>query len=117
MQKISFYIAFLNLLIISAISFGQTYDGPSTRSVDSGIVVTTDDFLSVLVSKEVSAEQRIINLMEYNSEPLYYDGDRAVFDNYIYVEDEAAQLQGDGEIGMNFELLSFPGNTHKVMDI
>ena len=98
MNKASFFFAFLNVLIISAISFGQTYSGPATGSVDGGVVVTTDNFLSVPVGSELPEETRVYEFMEYDPPPMPYEGDKPVFDNYVYVEDGSANTKGGGDI-------------------
>ena len=107
MKKASIYFAVLNVLIISAISFGQTYSGPATGTVNSGVVVTTDNFLSLPVGSELPEETRVYKFMEYDSPPMYYEGDKPVFDNYVYIEDESVNTRGGGEIGINFVLHSF----------
>ncbi|MCH7963648.1 MAG: hypothetical protein IH852_06900, partial [Bacteroidetes bacterium] len=107
MKKDLIYFVFLNVLIISAISFGQTYSGPATGSVSSGVEVTTDNFLSLPVGSELPEETRVYELMESNLPPMYYKGDTQVFDNYVYIEDESANTRGGGEIGINFVLHSF----------
>jgi len=108
MKKTSFYFAFLSVLIISAISFGQTYSGPATGTVGSGVVVTTDDFLLVPIGSEPPSEPKIINIEEPDFGSLYYNGDMEVFDDYVYIDDSNARLHSGGEIGINFELHSFP---------
>ena len=108
MKNASIYFAFLNVLIISAISFGQTYSGPATGNVDGGAVVTTDDFLFVPIGSELPSKPKIINIEESNFGPMYYSGDMEQFDNYVYSEDKSANNNGGGEIGLNFELYSFP---------
>jgi len=109
MKKVSFYFTFLFLyvLIISAVSFGQTYSGPSTGTIDSGAVVTTDDFVLIPIGSEPPSKPRIINIEEPDFGPMYYNGDKAVFDNYVYIGDENANYNSGGEIGINFELQSF----------
>ena len=98
MKKASIYFAVLNVLIISAISFGQTYNGPAAGNVSSGIEVTTDDFLFTATGSESSEPLSVMKFMEYKSGPVYYDGDQAVFNNYVYVEDENANMKS-GEMG------------------
>jgi len=83
MKKASIYFVFLNVLIISAISFGQTYNGPATGNVNSGVVVTTDNFLSLPVGSELPKEPRVYEFMENNTPPMYYEGDKPVIDNYV----------------------------------
>jgi len=111
MKKYTFFFAFLNVLIISVISFGQTYSGPSTGSVDGGVVVTTDDFPLRPVGSEPQKPPRVVEIMEYDSPPMYYEGDKPVFDNYIYVEDANNKSPNGDEIGVNFVLNDFPANT------
>ncbi|MCK5506570.1 MAG: hypothetical protein KAJ10_15510, partial [Thermodesulfovibrionia bacterium] len=108
MKKASFYCAFISMLIISAISFGQTYSGPATGSVGSGVVVTTDNFVLVPIGSELPSEQKIINIEEPDFGPMYYNGDMEVFDDYVYIDDSNAQQHSGGEIGINFKLHSFP---------
>ncbi|MCH7774774.1 MAG: hypothetical protein IH784_10275, partial [Bacteroidetes bacterium] len=108
MKKASIYFVFINVLIISAISFGQTYSGPSTGNVDGGVVVTTDDFILVPIGSEPPSEPKIINIEEPDFGPMYYNGDLEVFDDYVYIDDSNARQHSGGEIGINFELHSFP---------
>jgi len=105
MKKITFTILFF--LLFSVIVFGQSYMGPDSGFVASGVVATTDDFLFSPIGIIPGAEKRVMKVMEYKSEPVYYDGDQTVFDNYVYVEDENASLQSGGEIGISIELQSF----------
>ena len=108
MKKASIYFAVLNVLIISVISFGQTYSGPATGNVASGVEVSTDNFPLVPIGSEPPSERNIIDIRESYLEPMFYEGDRPVFDDYVYVDDGNAQQGSGGEIGINFELYSFP---------
>jgi len=109
MKKITFTI--LLFLLFSAIVFGQSYMGPDSGGVASGIVVTTDDFVLVPIGIEPPSSKRIIKLMENKTAPMYYEGNKPVFDNYVYVEDENTNLQSGGEIGTSFELNGFHSHT------
>jgi len=95
-------------LIFSTIIFGQvTYQGPATGTVNSGVVVTTDDFLSQPVGSEIPEETRVYEFMENDAEQIHYEGNLQVFNNYVYVEDNNTQLRGSGGIGTSFELRGF----------
>jgi hypothetical protein len=97
------------LVLFSTITFGQSYRGPATGTVSTGVTVTTDDFLSVPAGQEPNQEKRIRKLMEYDSGPVYYEGNQPVFDDYVYVEDANASVNTNsiGGIGTSFELHSF----------
>ena len=95
-------------LIFSTFIFSQvTYQGPATGNVNSGVVVTTDNFLSLPVGSELPKEPRVYEFMENNSPPMYYEGDKQVIDNYVYVTDQNTNSSPNGEIGTSFELHSF----------
>ena len=107
-QIISMSVFSVILLFVGTV-FGQTYSGPAVGSVDTGVVVTTDDFSFAPIGSEPPSQDRMVdNVKDPDFGPIYYQGDKKVFDNYVYVEDKNAQLQGGGEIGPNFELHSFP---------
>ncbi|MCH9029944.1 MAG: hypothetical protein IH819_10115, partial [Bacteroidetes bacterium] len=105
MKKITFTILFF--FLFSVIVFGQSYMGPDSGGVASGVVVTTDDFLSKPIGIEPPSSKRIIKLMENNTPPMYYEGNKPVSDNYVYVEDKNVRLPGGVDIGINIELQSF----------
>ncbi|MCH7722216.1 MAG: T9SS type A sorting domain-containing protein [Bacteroidetes bacterium] len=105
MKKITFTILFF--FLFSVIVFGQSYMGPDSGGVASGVVVTTDDFLSKPIGKEPPSSKRIIKLMENNTPPMYYKGNKPVSDNYVYVEDKNVRLPGGVDIGINIELQGF----------
>jgi hypothetical protein len=94
MKKELFLVNLLSLLLFSVISFGQTYSGPATGSVDAGVIVTTDDFVFTPIGSEDIKEPRVYEFMEYDPPPMYYEGDKPVSDNYVYVEDESAKTRG-----------------------
>ena len=80
------------LLLFTVTMFGQSYSGPATGSVDSGVVVTTDDFLSTSFESGPIKKPIVRKRMEYISDPVYYEGSEQVFENYIYIEDKSASL-------------------------
>ncbi|MCZ6702938.1 MAG: hypothetical protein O6940_07850, partial [Ignavibacteria bacterium] len=95
-------------LFFSTITFSQVvYQGPATGSVGSGVVVTTDNFLFTPAGSESFEPPRVYEIMEYESEPMIYEGDKPVFDNYVYVGDENTRSRVGGEIGTSFKLHSF----------
>jgi hypothetical protein len=97
-------------LIFSTFIFSQvTYQGPAPGSVNSGVEVTTDNFISIPQRNESQGQTRINPQMMIDSKQLYYNGDKPVFDNYVYTEDENAHLQS-GEVGTSFVLHSFAAN-------
>jgi len=98
------------IIFLSITTFGQSYDGPLTSSVNSGIVVNTDNFLSMPISKENPENQRINKVLKYNPGPIYYNGAQSVFGDYVYVEDENTNHKSGGVIGTSFELHGFPAN-------
>ena len=80
-------------IIFSTITFSQvTYQGPATGTVNSGVMVTTDNFLSLPVGSEVSKETRVYELMDYDHPPMYYEGNKPVFDDYVYVDDQSTEI-------------------------
>ena len=89
-------------LLFAAISFSQTYQGPAVGTVNSGVVVNTDDFLSRPV-ENFNILDRIINT-EFIQDPIYVDGDNKFLDNYLYVEDKNAYGEMGGGIGTSFKL-------------
>ncbi|MCH7771195.1 MAG: hypothetical protein IIA49_09290, partial [Bacteroidetes bacterium] len=109
MKKITFTILFF--FLFSVIVFGQSYMGPDSGGVASGVIVTTDDFLFKPIGIEPPSSKRIIKLMENKTPPMYYKGNKPVSDNYVYVEDKNARLPGGGDIGTSFELNSFHSHT------
>ena len=95
-------------LIFSTILLSQvTYQGPATGNVNSGVMVTTDSFLSLPVGSEVPKETRVYELMEYDFPPMNYEGNKPVFDDYVYVEDQSTNSSPSVEIGTSFKLHSF----------
>jgi len=88
MKKLLSTIEVISLLLIPALTFGQTYSGPATGSVNSGVVVTTDDFLFTPTVSESYEQPRVHKYMEIETEPIMYEGNKPVFDNYVYVNDK-----------------------------
>ena len=106
----------VTFLLISVTIFGQTYDGPVTGSVDSGVVVSTDDFLNMLFQNNQSPEHKVNQLLNYNPGPLYYTGKQNVASDYVYVEDKNTQENIGGGIGASFEIQGFPANGMTIFD-
>jgi hypothetical protein len=96
------------VLFSLALTFGQSYQGPATGSVSSGVQVSTDSFNSMPTGSETGESPRTRQIMEYISEPIKYKGDQPVFDNYTYVEDKNTTMQRGEGIGPSFEIVSFP---------
>ncbi|MEJ2193567.1 MAG: FlgD immunoglobulin-like domain containing protein [Ignavibacteriaceae bacterium] len=103
------YFSYLNtiFILLSITVNAQTYNGPATGSVNSGVVVTTDDFLFIPEVNKSSEPPRVYKMMEYEPEPIKYDGNTPVFDNYVYVDDSNTNSSLSNGIGTSFELHSF----------
>ncbi|MCK5371369.1 MAG: hypothetical protein KAQ62_22565, partial [Cyclobacteriaceae bacterium] len=108
MKKGTFITAIWMVLFFSALTFGQVHSGPATGDILSGVEVSTDGFAMVPIGMEPQMPIRYREPMDYDSGPVYYEGDQPVFDNYVYVDDSNAQQRGGDAIGFNFELYSFP---------
>jgi hypothetical protein len=98
------------IILLSVLAFGQTYNGPTTESVDSGVVVSTHDFTNMSNNNNRSNKRKINQPLEYESGPLYYDGDEPAFNDYVYVDDKSVVPSSQSNIGTSFELQGFPAN-------
>ena len=96
-------------LVGSVCVFGQSYNGPSTGTVSSGAVVSTDEFSTMPLGEEFPAPSQVRKFMDYFSEETStYDGPMGnVSKNYYYFEDTNAGLNSMNGIGENFVLHSF----------
>ena len=104
MKKGTIINTILMVLFSLAFTFGQSSQGPATGNVSSGVQVNTDNFSSAPTRGETTEPPRDMQLMEYKSEPIFYEGDQPVFDNYTYVEDENTTMQRGAGIGTSFEI-------------
>jgi hypothetical protein len=98
----------LIILIYSISTFGQVYNGPSTGTVSSGVMVSTDNFQSAPIGNGFAGSESVKKNMEYFAEP-YNNGtsEMKASNNYTYIEDANASLMSGDEIGTSFELHSF----------
>ncbi len=118
-----FKYSFIAFLLLTVNSFGQSYQGPATGIVLSGVEVNTADFGPAPAGNETPIIKHK-KFMEFNSGPLLYNGERAAFDNHVYVEDKNTQLESSGDIGISVEINNFesigqigfvPGDLHMAV--
>jgi FlgD Ig-like domain len=100
------YLGFI-FLIYTISTFGQVYSGPSTGTVTSGVMVSTDNFPSAPIGNGFAGPESVKKNMEYQAEPYYGTSDMEIFNNYTYIEDTNSSLRSGNEIGTSFELHSF----------
>lgn len=74
-------------LLFTTISFSQSYQGPAIGTVNSGVVVTTNNLLSRSIGN-LNFSNPVIRNTDFFQNPIYIEGDIKFLDNYIYVEDK-----------------------------
>jgi len=94
-------------LIYSISTFGQLYNGPSTGTCPSGVMVSTDNFPAAPLENEFMGSEKVRQQMEYYAEPSNITGNIKVNNNYTYIEDANTSLMSGNEIGSSFRLHNF----------
>ncbi len=105
-MKFLIHLGFICLIYSSSV-FGQAYNGPSTGTVSSGVIVSTDNFSDAPLGQGSSGTEIIKKYMEYEAEPYSNNENMEIFDDYTYIEDSNLNLARGNGAGANFELHSF----------
>jgi hypothetical protein len=102
LRYFSYIFIICNFLIL-----GQTYNGPSTGTVPSGVLVSTNEFSFESDANEFPGPETVRNRMEFYSEPTVIELDTEIFENYTYIEDTNTGSNFQDGIGASFVLNSF----------